>query len=762
MAVRQCPRLSLRLDGTRCRAASPSPRLHRSYEIPALRIMKLLQSQAPGIRLNLAQSLLLAHALYFHVWAAQGRSTLAAISIFAVLSLAAFALLWWPSRQFAEGLRSRAPSQWLFSLAAFLLCGWLLTYTLPVPPAPVGPGPMVSVTVQALGEKATQSSGSEVWVRLEADGEPVPLSAWSSDGGWIEKEGMIVATGAARLTWRGAANDIRLSFLHHPWSGRASFQAGSRSEALDLYAEQADTGIRQVWNQGGTDAAHLHFPQRSTLQRWVQVTDAVLIGLLLWLAFEWLVSRHARTQPDRQTAMWRECLSLAAPMLACWGLMLLIFYPGVMTPDSIDQWHQSASRSYSDWHPAYHTLAITAIRHLWDSPAAVATLQASALAFSLAWLIASVRRVVGAPSLSAHFAAWLCALNPFLCLTSITLWKDVPYASSLIAVSAICINLIWLRRIRLRSWLSFIVVAAIMLACMLLRHNGAPVVAGVLIVLLAILHGQRKQVALLAIAVLGCFVALKGPVADAIGVRKAHAVYALASHHIASHLARGELPERAQERELLTQIGKGTLRWPYNCATVDATIFSSQFDGPIAAANTAALLEQWARLAMRNPETEIEHVRCASSLVWLMTESPQDPAYHYLYGVYPSERGIRWIADMPTPDSGGLHEASKLPDLVPMVWNILPTPSRDLVWRPASYLFALFFALAVAVRRRRDWRLILIAFPIALHSAVLAAVSVAQDVRYQLAAIALSAATVPCLMLSNPRTEVSAAGESKP
>ncbi|MFM8320038.1 MAG: hypothetical protein ACKOC5_03900 [Chloroflexota bacterium] len=55
---------------------------------------------------------------------------------------------------------------------------------------------------------------------------------------------------------------------------------------------------------------------------------------------------------------WRLTLLYMLPMLAAWGIFLLAFWPGVMTPDAIDQWNQVQTKSFNDFHPATHTLSI--------------------------------------------------------------------------------------------------------------------------------------------------------------------------------------------------------------------------------------------------------------------------------------------------------------------------------------------------------------------------------------------------------------------
>ncbi len=666
------------------------------------------------------------------------------------------ALMLWPLANRLRAALNAPTARTIWSLCVFLVVGWLATYAIPLREAPAGRESFVELSTA--GHKSPSSQGSEVWFRLEVDGHPIPVSEWQSTGTWDSKDGAWVTSGPASMRWRGKVNEgLKLSLLHHPWSGIADIDIDGKSQTLDLYAPESEQGMRAIdWSATGSAGPYLHTPSRNALQRWIHAIDSVLIGLALFFLFELLTFRAPPQTNTREPRWLTEIACMSTPMVLVWATFLLAFFPGVMTPDSTDQWRQASSGIYNDWHPPYHTMAIGALRRAWDSPAIVASVQAMMLALAIAWLISTVRRAAGAPRWAGHAAAWLCALSPILSITSITLWKDVPYAASVVAITAGSISILSAKSLHLRIWWKLGAVALLMLMAMLLRHNGPPVALAVIASLWWLMRGQRKALSVLAVAVVGTFLVLKGPVPGLLHVRQTNVSYTLVAHHVAGHLASGESPEDAASRALLQRIGKGSERWPYSCATVDRTIFTEGFDNSVAKENREQLLHVWLSLAKDNPLTELKHFGCVSSIVWMMTDEQEGPIYHMALPYYRKGERLRWFTDTALTDlDRGAGEAPIIPGLAERLAWAMPPPEWDLVWRPASYLFLFLFALSVGVRRRNDWTLGILAVPVLSHSGILAVSNVAQDVRYQLAVVAVALAASPLLLTARrPPAEV--------
>ena len=241
------------------------------------------------------------------------------------------------------------------------------------------------------------------------------------------------------------------------------------------------------------------------------------------------------------------------PLLLTSGASLLIFYPALMTSDSLDQWRQSGQLAFNDAHPLLYGLLMVAMRTLWDSPSAVALVQAVFFAAMSGWLIAVMRRVVDAGALAAWLSSWLVALFPLLPLTAVTLWKDVPYAAAVVGLTAFVIARLPATRARI-STASAVGLGLLMFCAMAMRHNGPPVAFAAALALIVVARHSWLRVVLALLGAVALMVLLKGPISSAMDIEKKSVGYVLYSHHIAAHLAADHEPAAPQDEALLRQI----------------------------------------------------------------------------------------------------------------------------------------------------------------------------------------------------------------
>lgn len=691
---------------------------------------------------------ILAQTIYFHTNLA---STLERSSwpwVMLALTVVCTGLAWLPARVIVRGLRQLpSPPVAATYVGIMLVIAWLLTYALPVP---VAPQLKSTLTVQATGEHHPDAIASEVWVRLEVDGRRIPPSEWRSDGQWQQRGDLLLSTPArqpASVKWRGRVRSSAvLTFVSTRWSGKAAITWNGKTNAVDLYESDAQRSSRSIdLRAAQTPSPFLTYPDRSPLERWAQVCDAGSIAILLLLVILALSMAPASHGLGASQHLLRDVLLFSAPMMTVSFIMLLIFYPGIMTSDSLDQWHQGTMGRYHDWHPAYHSMAMAGLRHLWDSPALIAGLQALALASSTGWLIASIRMATRCTRAAACVASWLCALCPFIAVTSVTLWKDVPYAATIVATTAACISLVYAGTPRLKRPAIFFAAWCVATAAMLLRHNAPPVVLLAIIVTAMLARPMRAPLLLLAVTSMVGFALLAGPVSNALGIVHTNVKYSLAAHHVAAHLSLNEEPATTGERDLVARIDSSDPAWHYACNTVDRTIFNKQFHASIASANADELVKTSIELAFAHPKTELEHIACVSALVWSMNGAPvtAGPMYISTIGIANEQGSITWIRE----NKDGLHEDSLLPAVAQHVGAWLLKQNQKYWWRPGAYLWLLALATMVAIARLRDIRIALavLVTPLA-HTAILAIINVAQDARYQLPVFVIALAVTPGLI----------------
>lgn len=627
------------------------------------------------------------------------------------------------------------------AVAASLASGAWLAWSVPLQPAPVSSG---EVTVQALGTKNERAVSSEVWARLEVDGKSMSPSVFTQDGKWkLDGEFLLSVPGAqpATFSWSGTyLEQLRLVFVSHPWSGKVRVTSQGKTEDLDLYAAVATGRVVTLGGITGTPHA-LESPALSQAQRWVRLCDVLVLALLVLSSFLWLSRAPSPAASPIQRSLGFETAAYSLPtfVAGCWCVAL--YHPALMTSDSLDQWRQAMTGHFNDAHPLLYGFFFKAIISLGGGAAAAALTQLGFFAASAGWLIAVTRRATGAPSWTGAAGATLLALYPMTTLTAVTLWKDVPYTAAVVALTALVVGAVFLERPRLKTAGGVAALAGLMFLSMSMRHNGPPVAVVALVVLWFMRPGERRYLAVSGLAALGALVLLKGPVTSFISANRANASFVIFAHHLAAHAARGHLPSDGEDLSVLKDVNRGAGDWRYNCATVNPTLFSPDFNITAASQNGPRLMKIWGQLALSRPDIELDHLICSSGLLWRMTESPIDPLYLSGIALWAPEGRVRWIISQP----GDPEEASLAPEAAQWLGELVLQREAEFLWRPAGFLLLLCFLTLVAWTRSGDRRVLIIPALALTHTAALALAVVAQDARYQLPVYVVALATAPCL-----------------
>lgn len=161
--------------------------------------------------------------------------------------------------------------------------------------------------------------------------------------------------------------------------------------------------------------------------------------------------------------------------LLCWLPYYLYQYPGIMTPDSINQFEQVLGViPYSNHHPFVHTMLIKLLYQIglfFASDMIVAIsfytfFQMCLLAFSVFYFIQTLEQR-GIRQGILFLLTLFYALVPYHAVFSVTLWKDIPFAAAVMLFS--CSLLRISKEIKPSSLITFII-SGIMLC--LFRSNG--------------------------------------------------------------------------------------------------------------------------------------------------------------------------------------------------------------------------------------------------------------------------------------------------
>lgn len=167
---------------------------------------------------------------------------------------------------------------------------------------------------------------------------------------------------------------------------------------------------------------------------------------------------------------------------------ILAYFPGSFSPDSISQYGQALSGSYSDWHPVWHTiLFFTVPLRLFGNPAAIVVMQTIYLAAILAYMAVAIAEIwnIQAAILSIAFIM----LNPFVCYVMLFPWKDVAFALGGLLCLTMSVKLMLKKQQTYTIW-KLIILGILFSWTTLFRHNAVLFTVPLLVVLL--LHIEKK------------------------------------------------------------------------------------------------------------------------------------------------------------------------------------------------------------------------------------------------------------------------------
>lgn len=163
--------------------------------------------------------------------------------------------------------------------------------------------------------------------------------------------------------------------------------------------------------------------------------------------------------------------------LLCWLPYYLYQYPGIMTPDSINQFEQVLGLiPYSNHHPWCHTLLFSLCYHIaWQitgnmvvSVGFYTFLQMCLLAGSAAYFISTLRSYKIRPFVLLLITAFY-AFIPYHAVFSVTIWKDIPFAAAVMLLQCSLLRLFVQKRLHVHETVIFLL-SGIMLC--LFRSNG--------------------------------------------------------------------------------------------------------------------------------------------------------------------------------------------------------------------------------------------------------------------------------------------------
>lgn len=411
--------------------------------------------------------------------------------------------------------------------------------------------------------------------------------------------------------------------------------------------------------------------------------------------------------------------------MLCWLPYFLYQYPGIMTPDSLNQFEQVLGViPYSNHHPFMHTLLIKLLYtiglkitgSMLIALSFYTFFQMCMLALSVSYFIGTLKQYQVRPAITLIITLFY-ALVPYHAVYSVTIWKDILFAAAVLGFGCAL-----LRLFRKTSALDLCVFGICGLMLCLFRSNGW---YAFLLCLPFLFFYFRKKKKLMFPVLCGIFltaVIIKYPVMNHLHVTQPDLIESLSipAQQITAVIC-NDRELTSEERTLIEQVVDLTyikeLYDPYFADNIKELVRAGNQDYLVQ--HKGAFLKLWASLLLRYPGDYLTAYIHQTYGYWY-------PDSFYLVaeaeGVSATSLGVSH-----TPLIGG-PLVIKTKEIAIKLGGMLPLYGT--LWSMGVVCWALIFCIGSAFVRNEKKKLILYLPSFALLLTVLIATPVATEFRY--------------------------------
>lgn len=399
----------------------------------------------------------------------------------------------------------------------------------------------------------------------------------------------------------------------------------------------------------------------------------------------------------------------ALTCLLCWLPYFLYEYPGVMTPDSINQYAQViGAYELSNHHSVVHTAMIGFFYKiglsLTGDPHTGLMLYTAAqmlfMAFAAGYVVRTLQK---ASVITPVLVITICfyALTPYHGAFAVTIWKDIPFAGCMTIFAAALARFLLrgsaaassdaVPRLRGSEYLTLLLpyVLSCILVC-LLRENGWYAIAASIPFILFTYRKWLKVMIPLHLVILSLVLFVKYPVMQVYEIRQPGAIESLSVpiRQLACVIAGNEpLPE--SETAFLSQLmdfGQAETACQPSAST-DIKKLISQNGVRFLETHKNEFFKTWLSVGARHPKIYFDTYVAQTKGFWYPDVRCEAGLAD---GIYPNEFGLRW---QPVIEGSVIIKIKeilfKLPNLVPLY---------GLLWSMGFLLWVLLLLTALCLR----------------------------------------------------------------
>lgn len=410
------------------------------------------------------------------------------------------------------------------------------------------------------------------------------------------------------------------------------------------------------------------------------------------------------------------------------GLALLSFFPGLLTSDILDEISQAELNSYSNAHPIFHSFVIgnlTKLGGIWV-PALF-----QIIVFTVIWTYAckTLRKYNDskANKIFQVVFTFIMAIIPLNFLYSITIWKDILYSYSILAL--LIFIFVGIKEKYKYTMPQLILIGVSTVSIMKFRHNGVPIgfLMFLLLLILNIVNERKLKSALILISSFVVTLILmtlpqwiwgqkteSNNVAGAFDSTKVYCMGALLNTDI-------QLEEN--EIEFLNTI-MDVDKWKenYDPYTGSPILFNEDYHAEVlgTAEGKQKFNEIFMKYAKQKPLTIIEHFINVNSLWWSI---PEQGGMHSII-LDNSYLGFEEYNNKPILEVGNQILTKYSSKTQAIVWTY------EAMYRPAFAILISFIAIIAVCFKEKKIGYVMILFPMLLNIGTYVFLMSSQDQRY--------------------------------
>lgn len=415
-------------------------------------------------------------------------------------------------------------------------------------------------------------------------------------------------------------------------------------------------------------------------------------------------------------------------VVAFWSIVLLAFFPGMLSSDSVDQINQAKNNVYTTGHPIIHTFieGNLAKLGLWVPSA----FQILVFAFVWTYTCKTIRRYNNSKKnkiFQLIFTIIICFI-PLNFMYAITLWKDILYTDCILLL--LTLTYIGIKEKYNYSDKELILIGLSTAGIMKLRYNGIPIGIIMFLILLILNIKNNKNlkqalkciISFIIIYILLClpqwFVNVKETEEQKSRVLTSTQIYCMGA------ILNADVNLEEDEIETLNNIMPIEI-WKenYNCYNAFSILYSKELKLIEDNEEMYKFNKIFLKYAMQKPKVVLKHFMELNSIWWSIPERGG------LYSIVINNDGQSQV------ENGKYNTKPILKQLNVELVNYINTTLEnkrvyEIMYRPAFAILVSIICILYICWKERKKSYILILLPMILNIGILSFLIISQDLRY--------------------------------